>query len=171
MLFRSEVAPAVADAYMTFVLHSSVAGTAFGMEESGHLEFISLEGYSRESYDALMDEFIAIENAPAAIAGTPDNMIYEDLRPWLEEFGKLGRRSRMLLESIDLFNKGDIPGFWVRYANNLMSDRDMEAYMAHPSGTVRLQPYYEKMVADLVEAFYHTHKDKVEYEHIPGEGA
>ena len=165
-----EIAPAVADTYMTFALHSSVAETAFGMAESGHLEFIGLEGYSRESYDELMDEFIAIENTPAAIAGTPDNMIYEDLKPWLEEFGKLGKRCRMLLESMDLFNKEDIPGFWVRYANNLMSERDMNIYMAHPSGTERLQPYYEKMVADLVDAFYHTHKDKVEYEHIPGEG-
>ena len=76
----------------------------------------------------------------------------------------------MLLESMDLFNEGDIPGFWVRYANNMMSDRDMDAYLAHPSGTERLQPYYETMVRELVDAFYHEHQDKVEYEHIPGEG-
>ena len=166
----NELAPAVADQYLTYALHSSVADEAFGLEESAHIEFIGLDGYSRESYDALLEEFKSIEGVPSIMEQTPDNMVYEDLKPWLEEFGKLGKRCRMLLESMDLFNKGDIPGFWVRYANNLMSDRDMEAFMDHPSGTVRLQPYYEKMVADLVEAFYHTHKDKVDYEHIPGEG-
>ena len=166
----NEVAPAVAEHYLTYALHSSVAVEAFGLEESAHLELIGLDGYSRESYDGLLEEFKAIENVPLQMEQTPDNIVYEDLKPWLEEFGKLGKRCRMLLESMDLFNKGDIPGFWVRYANNLMSDRDMQAFLAHPSGTVRLQPYYEKMVADLVEAFYHTHKDKVEYEHIPGEG-
>lgn len=165
----NEVAPAVADPYMTFALHSPVAD-AFGLEESGHMDFIGLSGYSREAYDELMEEFVAVENAPSVIAGTEGNLIYEDLKPWLEEFGKLGRRCRMLLESIDLFNEGDIPGFWVRYANNMMSERDMNAYMAHSSGTARLQPYYEKMVTALVDAFYHTRQDKVGYEHIPGEG-
>ena len=166
----NEVAPAVAEPYMTYALNSDVAATAFGLEESAHLEFVGLSGYSRPAYDALMSEFKAMEDVPSVMASTEDNMVYEDLKPWLEEFGKLGRRCRMILESTDLFNNGDIPGFWVRYANNLMSDRDMNSYMAHSSGTVRLQPYYEKMVAALVDAFYRTHKDKVEYEYMPGEG-
>lgn len=165
-----EIAPSVAGPYMTYALHSEVAVTGFGLEESGHLDFIGLSGYDREAYEDLMTEFISIEAAPSEIASTEDNRVYEDLRPWLEEFGKLGRRCRILLESIDLFDKGDIPGFWVRYANNMMSDRDMDAYRAHSSGIVRLQPYYERMVSALVDAFYRTRKDKVGYEHIPGDG-
>ena len=165
----NEIAPDVADAYMTYALHSEVAPTAFGIEESVGLELIGLDDCGGEAYDRLLSEFRTIENAPSVIAAA-DNVIYKDLKPWLDEFGKLGRRCRLLLESMDLFKKGNIPGFWTRYASNYMNDRDMDIYMAHPSGTARLQPYYERMVDELVDAFYHTYKDKVDYEHIAGDG-
>lgn len=165
-----ETAPAVAGPYMTYALHSEVSRKAFGLDESAHIDLIPMKDYSRQEFETLMAEFKAIENVPSQMAAAPDNMVLDDLEPWLEEFGRLGRRCRMLLESMDLFNEGDIPGFWVRYANNMMSDRDMDAYLAHPSGTERLQPYYERMVRELVDAFYHEHQDKVEYEHIHGEG-
>ncbi len=164
------IAPEVADAYMTYVLHSDISA-AFGIEESSDLDLIGLKDYGKGEYDRLLDEFTAIENVPEIIAGIKDNQIYKDLKPWLDEFGKLGKRCRLLLESIDLYNRGDIPGFWTRYASNYMSERDMEAYMAYPSGASRLQPYYETMMDALVDAFYHTYKDKVEYEHISGDGA
>ena len=51
-----------------------------------------------------------------------------------------------------------------------MSDEDMKAYQASPSGTARLQPYYESMMKQLAEAFDMNYKGKVGYTYIPGEG-
>ena len=63
-----------------------------------------------------------------------------------------------------------MPGFWATYAADLMSDKDIQAYMAHPSGTAVLQPFYERMMKELAEAFDQAYKGKVGYTHIPGEG-
>ena len=165
-----EIAPDVADPYMTFARHSDVAVDAFGMEESQDVGLIGLTGYSKESYDSLMDEFAAIENAPAAFAKASDQLLYADLKSRLEEFGKLGARCRRILECIDFHNTGDIPGFWATYAANLMSDKDREAYRAAPSGKGKLFPYYERMMKELADAFNQAYKGMVEYTFIPGDG-
>lgn len=165
-----EVAADVAGPYTTYARHSDVAVEAFAMEESQGLELIGLTGYGKEEYDALMREFLAIENAPAAFASASDQDLYAELKPYLEEFGKLGARCRRILECIDFHNAGDIPGFWATYAANLMSDREKAAYLAHPSGFRRLYPYYERMMKELADAFSQAYKGKVEYTFIPGEG-
>ena len=165
-----EVAADVAVPYMTYARHSNVAVDAFAMEESQGLELIGLTGYSQEAYDALMKEFIAIENVPAAFASASDKDLYAELKPTIEEFGKLGTRCRRILECIDFHNAGDIPGFWATYAANLMSDREREAYLAHPSGIRKLYPYYERMMKELADAFSQAYKGKVEYTFIPGDG-
>ena len=165
-----EVAADVVGPYTTYARHSDVAVEAFAMEESQGLELIGLTGYGKEEYDALMREFLAIENAPAAFASASDKDLYAELKPSLEEFGKLGTRCRRILECIDFHNAGDIPGFWATYAANLMSDREKAAYLAHPSGFRRLYPYYERMMKELADAFSQAYKGKVEYTFIPGEG-
>lgn len=166
----SEVAPDVCDPYMTYARHSDVAVDAFAMEESEGLDLIGLTGYSKEDFDALMKEFNAIENVPAAFAQISDHALHADLKSSLEEFGKLGARCRRILECIDYHNKGDVPGFWATYAANLMSDKDKDAYAASPSGTRRLYPYYERMMKELADAFDQAYKGKVEYTFIPGDG-
>lgn len=165
-----ELASDVADAYLTYALHSEAVSKAFSMKESEALEFIGLEGYTAESYKLLMDEFVRMENVPAAMSASSNKALYDDLKPWAEETGRLGSRCRRILECIDHYHKGDIPAFWSTYAANLMSDDDRKAYSAHPSGTVRLQPYYERMMKVLAEAFEQAYKDAVGYTHIPGEG-
>lgn len=152
------VAPDVAEAYVTFALHSDAVSDVFGTDQS-----VSV-------FESPMDEYVAVENAPSVISGSANNALYTDLKPWLEEFGKLGSRCRRILECVDCFEKGDIPGFWSTYASNLMSDDDRTAYMAHPSGTARLYPYYEKMMKELAAEFDKAYKGKVEYTYIPGEG-
>lgn len=164
----NEIAPDVADAYLTFARHSDVAPQAFGLKESDGYRFIGLEGYSADAFSSLMQEFKAIENAPAVISGTSDKALYEDLKPTLAEFGKLGTRLRRILECIDYYKKGDVPGFWSTYAANLMSDEERELYMAHPSGKARLYPFFERMMKQLAEAFDEAYKGKVEYQYIPG---
>lgn len=165
-----EVAADVSGPYMTYARHSDVAVDAFAMEESHGLDLIGLTGYAQETYDALMKEFLAIENVPSAFASASDQDLYAELKPYLEEFGKLGARCRRILECIDFHSAGDIPGFWATYAANLMSDREKAAYLAHPSGFRRLYPYYERMMKELADAFSQAYKGKVEYTFIPGEG-
>lgn len=165
-----ETAPDVADAYLTYARHSQVSAAAFGREESDGLELIGISGYSDEGLDCLMTEFRAMENAPSLMAATSSKDLYEDLKPYLDEFGKLGARCRRILECIGFYNKGDIPGFWSTYAANLMSDDDRRAYMDRPSGTAVLQPYYERMMKELADAFDQAYKGKVGYTLIPGDG-
>jgi len=165
-----ELAPDVADAYVTYAVHSDVSPKAFATEESAGLRLIGLDGYSAEEYDELMAEFARIENVPSAMSSSSDKALYEDLKPWIVECGKLGTRCRRILECITHYRNGDIPAFWSAYASNLMSDDDRKAYQAHPSGTARLQPYYERMMEVLAEAFGQAYKDAVGYTLIPGEG-
>ena len=166
----NEIAPDVASAYMTYAAHTSVSKECYASEESGGLELIGLKGFGRDAYDVLMAEFKKIETVPAAVAATANKALAADLNASLDEFGKLGTRCRRILECITSLNDGDIPGFWATYAANLMSDEDMKAYQASPSGTARLQPYYESMMKQLAEAFDMNYKGKVGYTYIPGEG-
>lgn len=165
-----ELAPDVADAYVTYALHSDVSPKAFAMDESASLDLIGIDGFSAEEYDALMAEFKKIENVPSAFSLTSNKPLYDDLEPWVAEFGKLGARCRRILECITHYRNGDIPAFWSTYASNLMSDEDRNAYLSHPSGTARLQPYYERMMTVLAEAFENAYKDAVGYTYIPGDG-
>ena len=164
----SEIAPDVEQAYLTFARHSAVAPSAFGIKESDGYRFIGMEGYTADAFNSLMDEFKAIENAPSVIAGSSNKALYQDLKPWLTEFGKLGARLRRILECVDYYKKGDVPGFWSTYASDLMSDDERELYKAHPSGQARLYPYFDRMMKQLAEAFDEAYKGKVEYKYIPG---
>jgi hypothetical protein len=51
-----------------------------------------------------------------------------------------------------------------------MSIDDANKFSAYPTGTVKLQPYYESMMKRLAEAFDEAYKGKVGYIYVPGEG-
>ena len=165
-----EIAPDVAEAYSTYARHSDVALNAFGLEESSELELAGLNSADKNLYDKMMCEFKSIEAASHAMSSTSNKALYEDLRQYLDEFSKLGTLCRRIIECVEYYNMGDIPGFWSTYAENLMSDEDMNAYLEHPSGTARLQPYYERMMKELAEAFDAAYKGKVAYTYLDGEG-
>ena len=164
-----KISPDVADAYVRYVIDSEVASEGFGMDESADVELIEIKGYSQDSYDKMMDRFVAMEKVPELMSAA-DSVLYEDLKPWLQEFGNLASRCRRILECIKFFNAGDVPGFWSTYASNLMSDEDMKAFHAYPSGKAVLYPYYERMMQELADAFDASYKDQVDYTLIPGEG-
>lgn len=165
-----KIAPDVAEAYVRYAIDSEVATDGFGMDESADVELIGIKGYGQDSYDRLMERFVAMEKVPELMSSAADTALYEDLKPWISEFGNLAARCRRILECIEFFNAGDIPGFWSTYASNLMSDDDMKAFQAHPSGKAVLYPYYERMMKELADAFDASYKDQVEYTLIPGDG-
>lgn len=165
----AKIAPDVQQAYRTYALHSSVAPDAFGIEESGNINLIGINGYDAKDYDALMSEFSQIESASSLMSESSNAALYADLEPWLDEFTKLGARCRRILDCIRHFEEGDIPAFWSTYAANLMSVKDVESFRAHPSGTSRLHPYYEKMMTELAEAADLADKGRLGYEHFSQE--
>lgn len=148
------LAPEVKDAYRTFAIHSCDTETGYRRAESWETETFAFNGYTQDKYDRLLEEFKKIEGVPAIMESCSNDLLINELRPWLVEFGKLGTRGRKVLESLTLYQNGDYVGFWNSYVSNLMSEEDKAAYNAHKSGTMKLQPFYENMMDDLAADFY-----------------
>lgn len=150
-----ELAPEVKDAYRTFAIHSCDTETGYRRAESWETETFRIGNYTPEQYDALLKEFVKIEQVPAQMeAGCKNAELLKELRPWLVEFGKLGTRGRKALELIKLYESGDDAALWAAYVQNRMSDEDRKAFNAHKSGTMKLQPFYEHTMDDIAAAFF-----------------
>lgn len=150
-----ELAPEVKDAYRTFAIHSCDTETGYRRAESWETETFRIGNYTNEQYDALLKEFGKIEKVPAEMEAKCANAeLLKELRPWLIEFGKLGTRGRKALELIKLYESGDNAALWAAYVQNRMSAEDRKAYEAHKSGTMRLQPFYENTMDDILDAFF-----------------
>jgi hyaluronoglucosaminidase len=84
--------------------------------------------------------------------------LLEELRPWLVEFAKLGTRCRKALEMLDRYMQSPedkkFEGFWDAYADNLMTLKEIEMYDAHRVGTMKLKPFYERVMDGLVARYY-----------------
>lgn len=151
-----ELAPEVKDAYRTFATHSCDTETGYRRAESWETKTFRFgDDYTQADYDALLKEFENIERTPADMEnGCCNKALLEELRPWLAEFGKLGTRGKKALKLMDLYKKGDAGVFWEAYIDNLMTPEDLAAYNAHKSGTMKLQPFYENAMDDLIGVFY-----------------
>lgn len=149
------MAPQAKDAYRTFAIHSADTETGYRRDESWETTTFSLGHYTQQQYDDLMREFEKIEKVPAQLEqGLANRGLFRELRPWLTEFGKLGTRGKNALKLMEMFKHEAPEAFWNSYVRNLMSAEDKKAYDAHRSGTMKLQPFYEKAMEDMSEAFY-----------------
>ena len=153
--------PHAKEAYRTFAIHSADTETGYRRDESWDTETFRLADYTKEKRDKLYEEFERVVQVPAKIeAGCNDTLLLQELQPWLKEFGKLGMRGKKALELMDLYRSKDASSFWKAYVKNLMSNKDKQAYEAHKSGTMKLQPFYECAMKDLGEAFYEWQSGK-----------
>ena len=153
--------PHAKEAYRTFAIHSADTETGYRRDESWETETFRLADYTKEKRDKLYEEFERVVQVPAKIeAGCNDTLLLKELQPWLKEFGKLGMRGKKALELMDLYRSEDASSFWKAYVKNLMSNKDKQAYEAHKSGTMKLQPFYECAMKDLGEAFYEWQSGK-----------
>lgn len=153
--------PHAKEAYRTFAIHSADTETGYRRDESWDTETFRLADYTKEKRDKLYEEFERVAQVPAKIeAGCNDTLLLQELQPWLKEFGKLGMRGKKVLELMDLYRSEDASSFWKAYVKNLMSNKDKQAYEAHKSGTMKLQPFYECAMKDLGEAFYERQSGK-----------
>lgn len=149
------MAPQAKDAYRTFAIHSADTETGYRRDESWETTTFSLGHYTQQQYDDLMREFEKIEKVPAQLEqGLANRSLLSELRPWLTEFGKLGTRGKNALKLMEMFKHEAPEAFWNSYVRNLMNAEDKKAYDAHRSGTMKLQPFYEKAMENMSEAFY-----------------
>ena len=152
------LAPEVAEYYRLFAIHSCDTETGYRRYESWETQTFTIDEYTPELSAALREELIRIEAVPAAMEQMENKALLEELRPWLVEFGKLGTRCRKALELLDQYKQSaedkKFEGFWEGYVSNLMSEKDVEMYDAHRVGTMKLQPFYERVMDGLVSAYY-----------------
>ena len=155
------LAPEVAEHYRLFAIHSCDTETGYRRYESWETKTFTIEEYTPELSTALREELLRIEAVPAAMEKMKNKALLEELRPWLVEFRKLGTRCRKALELLDRYmqNPEDkkFEGFWNGYVSNLMSKEDVEMFDAHRVGTMKLQPFYERVMDGLVSAYYEYH--------------
>lgn len=152
-----ELAPNTYDAYRRFAIHSTDTETGYRRDESWETTVPALDLTNNPAvFNSLKEEFEAISKVPAQLEnGMNNKLLLNELHPWLVEFGKLGERGLRTIELIDMSSKGAEPEvFWTAYTANLMSPEDAQAYNAHKSGTMKLQPFYEESMGTLAADFY-----------------
>ena len=144
------------DAYRTFAIHSCDTESGYRREESWETETFRIgDDWTEQQYAALMEDFEEVERVHARMSELCRNdALMRELHPWLEEFTKLGERGRRTLDLMRIYETGDNASFWAAYVANLMEPADRAAYETHKSGTLKLQPFYENAMDDMVDGFY-----------------
>lgn len=154
----AEIVPGATEAYRTFAIHSCDTETGYRRDESWETTTFRIgDDFTEGQFDALYNEFTKIEKVPAEMEkGCSNKALLDELRPWLEEFGKLGSRGKRTLDLIRTYRSGNMYEFWPGYVGNMMDEEEIRSYNAHKSGTMKLHPFYENAMDDLGAAFYST---------------
>ena len=152
------LAPEVYEWYRLFAIHSCDTESGYRRYESWETETFGFEDYTAELSAKLMEELKRIEETPAKMEEMKNKALLAELRPWLVEFGKLGTRCRKALEMLDKYMQSPeekkFEGFWDAYVGNLMTLKEVEMYDAHRVGTMKLKPFYERVMDGLVSRYY-----------------
>lgn len=151
----AELMPDAPDAYRTLAIHSADTQTGYRRDESWETPTFRLADWDDAKADALEAEFARMENAPARMRlGTPNAALLGELEPWIVQLGELGSRGRRAVELARMSRRGlDDATFWTLYAANLMTPEQNAAFAAHKLGQLKMQPFYENMMADLGTPF------------------
>ncbi len=137
----------VREAFLTFLRHTG------GVEESSAAEVFSLNDWTVEKAESLYAEFDRIEQVPHTMERVTGSATVNELKPWLEEFGRLGTRGKRVLECMEYYAKGDIGSFWVNYLKTIMTQDQKESYSACPVGATKLHPFCMTSVSDMLSGF------------------
>lgn len=150
----AELMPGAAGAFRTFAIHSCDADKGYRREESWETPTVQLGAWSDENARALWAEFDRVEQAPEAIEkGCTNPGLLRELRPWLAEFEKLGRRGKRALVLAQRFRNGwTDDDFRAAYVDNRMTPAERNAFLAHRSGSLHLQPCYDRLMQEMLPA-------------------
>ena len=151
-----ELAPEVKEAYRLFAIHSCDTETGYRRLESWETETFSFASYDAEVAARLKEELVRIIAVPEAMEAMRNKALLEELRPWLVEFAKLGERCLKAIECYEFYAAGDYDAFWQLYADNLMTEEEVTMYDAHRVGTMKLKPFYERLMDDMAAAYYES---------------
>lgn len=153
------IMPECPEAYRTFAIHSCDTETGYRRSESWETETFRIgDGNARARWQPLMDEFQRIAEAPSIIrAKCTDAQLLSELSPWLDEFEKLGLRGVALMELIRDHKSISPEEFDARFAKIYMTPAQRAAYIAHKSGSMKLQPFIDRALDDLLAA-RHLHQ-------------
>ncbi len=149
-----ELAPEVKEAYRLFAIHSCDTETGYRRWESWETETFSFATYDAEVAARLKEELERIIAVPAQMEAMQNKALLEELRPWLVEFAKLGERCLKAIECYELYAAGEYDAFWNLYADNLMTEEEIAMYDAHRVGTMKLKPFYERLMDSMASAYY-----------------
>ena len=151
----TDLTPEAHDAYRTFAIHSCDTETGYRRAESWETKTFRLKDYNESDFEALYAEFERVIKAPKEMEQHCKNqLLMKELRPWLKEFKKLGERGKGALDLMRIFRAGNYENFWNAYIRNRMSTADLKDYQAHKSGTMVLQPFYERAMDDMAVEFF-----------------
>ena len=148
-----EVAPEAPEAYRTFAIHNTDTGKGYRRDESWETPVFKFNNYTPEQFEALKAEFEEIAATPDEMKKISNKALLKELEPWLEEFAKLGQRGLQTLELIKIYEGGDELEFLKAYIGNTMTPQERDAYNSHRVGTLRLQPFYENVMNDLLNDY------------------
>ena len=154
------IAPEVKDAYRTFAINSTDTKIGYRRDESWDTETFRLVDLTEDKYNKLYPEFDKIEKVPETMSACQNKGLLNEMQPWLVEFGKLGKRGKSTLELMKAYPSANNEQFWDAYLSNLMSPADIETYKAYRSGTLKLQPFYENAMNDMLLEFYYKIANK-----------
>lgn len=147
--------PDAADAYRTFAINSCDTETGYRRDESWETVTFHYNKYTQAQFDSLRIQLIKAEAAEAAIlAGCTNPLLLKEIKPWIAQLTQVARRGLKTLDLIKVYESGENPLFWNQYVDALMTPAEEEAYKAHKVGTLKLQPFYERSMADMVADFY-----------------
>lgn len=149
-----ELVPAASDAYRTFAIHSADTETGYRRDESWETTIFPFNKYTPEQFAALKAEFEKIVKVEDAMRKDCPPALLAELSPWLVQFTKVGKRGLSTLDLIKTFEGGNDSLFWSGYVTNVMTPADKKGYEAHKIGTMKLHPFYEKAMDDMVSEFY-----------------
>ena len=137
------------EAFRLFAIHNCDAGPRFRRAESWETEVLDPANYTTEQFNNLYDEFLRMETVPARMEKACPGMLLKELRPWLEQFGAQASRCRKALDALRLSKGTDKVAFKQVLESARMSEVEKKAYEEHSTGTVVIQPFYEKLIEYL----------------------
>lgn len=144
------IVPDAPEAYRTFAIHNADTETGYRRDESWETPTFSFNNYTPEQFEALQAEFEKIIVASQQLQNISNQALYNEIEPWVVEFGKLGERGLKTLELIKTYENGNEVEFLKSYIDNIMSPEERDAYKSHKVGTLRLQPFYENVMTDII---------------------
>lgn len=148
--------PGAADAYRAFAIHSCDTQTGYRRDESWESRIPGLDDVSESSQAALRAEMALLEAAPAMLRQQCGNAaLIAELDPWLDQAGPLAERVCTAMDlSRLLASKPEPAALWAAYTGALMDTAARSAYEAHTLGSLRLQPYYERVMTAVADSLY-----------------